>query len=199
MMDLTEASLVKLAKHFYPTGHPVRKDEYDAEGMLPHQRTPEYARLLAAWDKAMDWPEWQTLRQEIKRVLPVCGDCTQPWGAACRRCCVYIRRPLPNGASHLTIVAASVSVLAPLYFVFCTTDIMVGKHSEEHRLFLEVPEEVKPQAATLAGVVERVLGYQAFPLEFAQVWVPGIRVGNGNGEGATLLDALFDDELDSLF
>jgi len=76
---------------------------------------------------------------------------------------------------------------------------MVGKRSEEHRFLLEVPEEVKPQAATLAAVVERVLGYQAFPLQFARVWVPGIRVGNGDGEGATLLDALFDDDLDSLF
>jgi hypothetical protein len=43
------------------------------------------------------------------------------------------------------------------------------------------------------------LGYQAFPLQFAQVWVPGIRIRNGDGEGATLLDALFDDRLDSLF
>lgn len=199
MMDLTEASLVKLAKQFYPTGHPVRNDEYDAEGLLPHQRTPEHARWREAWGKAMDWPEWQTLRQEIKRVLPIYADCTQPWVAACRRCCVYIRRPLPNGASHRTRVAVAVSVLAPLYLVFCTTDIMVGKRSEEHRLLMEVPDEVKPQAATLAGLVERVLGYQAFPLQFAQVWVPGIRVRNGNGEGATLLDALFDDELDSLF
>jgi len=199
MMDLTEASLVKLAKHFYPTGYPVRNDEYDSEGLLQVQRTPEHARWREAWARAMDWPEWQTLRQEMKRVLPVYADCSQPWNSACRRCCVYVERPLPNGARHLTIVAAAVSVLAPLYFVFCTTDIMVGKRSEEHRLWLEVPEEVKPQAATVAAVVERVLGYQAFPLQFAQVWVPGIRVGNGDGEGATLLDALFDDDLDSLF
>jgi hypothetical protein len=199
MMDLTEASLVKLAKQFYPTGYPVRNDEYDSEGLLPHQRTPEHARWREAWDKAMDWPEWQALRQEIKRVLPVYADCSQPWTSACRRYCVYIRRPLPNGASHLTIVAAAVSVLAPLYLVFCTTDIMVGKHSEEHQLWLEVPEEVKPQAAELAGLVERVLGYQAFPLQFAQVRVPGIRIRNGDGEGATLLGALFDGELDSLF
>jgi hypothetical protein len=199
MMDLTEANLVRLARNFYPTGHPVRNDEYDAEGQLPYQRTPEYARWREAWGKAMDWPEWQILRQEIKRVLPVYSDCTQPWHSNCRRCCVYVERPLPNGARHLTIVAAAVSVVAPLYLVFCTTDIMVGKRSKEHQLFLEVPEEVKPQAATLAAVVERVLGYQVFPLEFAKVWVPGIRVGNGNGEGATLLDALFDDRLDSLF
>jgi len=199
MMDLTEASLVKLAKHFYPTGHPVRNDEYDAEGLLQLQRTPEYARWQEAWGKAMDWPEWQTLRQEIKRVLPVCADNTQPWHSNCRRCCVYVDRPLPNGTTLHTRVAVAVSVLAPLYLIFCTTDIRVGKRSLEHRFLLEVPEEVRPQASTLAAVVERVLGYQPFPLQFAQVWVPGIRVGNGDGEGATLLDALFDDDLDSLF
>jgi len=199
MMDLTETSLVKLARHFYPTGHPVRNDEYDADGLLPHQRTPEHARWREAWSKAMDWPEWQALRQEMKSAFPVYADCTQPWVSVCRRCCVYVDRPLPNGTTLHTRVAAAASVLAPLYLVYCTTDVRVGKRSEEHRFLWEVPDEVKPQAATLAELVERVLGYQAFPLQFTQVWVPGIRVGNGNGEGATLLDALFDDELDSLF
>jgi len=199
MMDLTEASLVRLARNFYPTGYPVRNDEYDADGLLQLQRTPEHARWLKAWDKAMDWPEWQTLHQEIKRVLPVYSDCTQPRAAACRRCCVYVERPLPDGARHLTIVAVAVSVLAPLYLVYCNTDIMVGRHLQERQVLLEVPEEVKPQAATLAELVERVLGYQAFPLRFADVWVPGIRVGNGIREGATVLDALFDHKLDSLY
>ncbi len=199
MMDLTEASLVKLAKHFYPTGYLVRNDDYDAEGLLPHQRTPEHARGREAWEKAMDWPAWQALRQEIKRVLPVYADCTQPWSSSCRRYCVYVERPLPDGAIYLTRIAAAASVLAPLYLIYCTTDVMVGKRSKEHRFLLEVPEEVKHQAAALGGLVERVLGYQAFPLQFAQVWVPGIRIRNGDGEGATLLDALFDDRLDSLF
>jgi hypothetical protein len=199
MMDLTEASLVKLAQHFYPTGYPVTADEYDSEGLLQHQRTSEYARWLTAWDKAMGWPEWQTLRQELLSTFPRCGDCTQPRCAACRRCCVYNSTPLPNGARQRTIVAAAASVLAPLYIVYCTKDIVVEKHSEGQRLFLEVPEEVKPQAATLSALVERVLGYQAFPLQFAQVQVPGIRVGNNYGTGATLLEALFDDHLESLF
>jgi hypothetical protein len=199
MMDLTEASLIRLARNFYPAGHPVRNDEYDAEGLLPYQRTPEHARWREAWDRAMNWPEWQILGQEITRVLPVYADNTQPWVAACRRYCVYLDRSLPNGTTLHTRVAVAVSVLAPLYLVYCTTDIRVGKRSQEHQLLLGVPEEVKPQAATLAGLVERVLGYQAFPLQFAQVWVPGIRVGNGIRGGATLLDTLFDHRLDSLF
>jgi hypothetical protein len=93
MMDLTEASLVKLVLNFYPTGDSFGNDEYDADGLLPYQRTPEHARWREAWAKATDWPEWRALRQEIKRVFPAYSDCTQPWVAACRRYCVYVERP----------------------------------------------------------------------------------------------------------
>src|SRR5690606_26209641 len=114
MMDLTEAGLVQLARRFYPTGYPVTKDEYDSEGLLPFQRTPEYARRQEAWDRAMVWPEWNTLIQEMRRTSDAVGDCTQPWMTACRRCCVDLERPLPHGARHVTRVAAAASVLAPL-------------------------------------------------------------------------------------
>lgn len=199
MMDLTEASLVALARRYYPSGYPVTTDEYDSEGLLPYQRTPEHARWLEAWDKAMAWPEWKTLRQEMRRVFPRCGDCTQPRASACRRCSVYLERPLPNGARHLTYVAVAASVLAPLYIVYCTTEIVVDKRSQEQQLFLQVPEEVKHQAATLSALAERVLGYQAFPLQFANVRVPGIRVDQPNSEDVSLLDALFDCDLASVF
>jgi hypothetical protein len=200
MMDLTEASLVKLARHFYPTGYPVTTDEYDSEGLLPYQRTPEYARLREAWAKAMAWPEWEALKVELRHAFGTSwADSTQPRAAACRKCCVYIRRPLPDGARHVTRVAAAASVLAPLYIVYCTTEIVVDKRSLEEHFFLEVPDEVKPQAATLSALVERVLGYQAFPLQFAHVPLPGVRVDHTHGHEATLLDALFDNHLDSLF
>lgn len=103
MIELTQASLVALARHYYPTGSPVTTDEYDSEGLLPYQRTPEHARWLEAWDKAMAWPEWKT--------------------------------------------------------------VVVEKLREEEHLFLQVPDEVQPQAATLSALAERVLGYQAFPLQ----------------------------------
>jgi hypothetical protein len=200
MRDLAEASLVKLARQFYPTGYPVTTDEYDSEGLLPFQRTPEYARWRAAWDKAMAWPEWRTLHQEMRRVFPVCGDCTQPRAAACRRCCVYLKRPLPDGARHTTYVAVAASVLAPLYVVYCLTTVVVEKQRVEEHLFLEVPEEVKPQATTLSALVERILGYRAFPLQFAHVPVPDIRADFvDSGKEVTLLDALFDNHLASLF
>jgi hypothetical protein len=200
VIDLTAAGLVQIARHFYPTGYPVTSDEYGEDGLVPYQRTPEYARFLEAWDKAMAWPEWKTLRLEARSVFERSGDCTQPRGASCRRYCVYLERPLPDSARHLTYVAAAVSVLAPVYLVYCTTGVVVDKQREERHVFLEVPEEVRPQAATLSALIERVLGYQALPLQLANVRVPGLRVSHlYRDEEPTLLDALIDTELDSLF
>jgi hypothetical protein len=199
MMDLTETGLVQLTRHFYPTGYPITTDD-PSQDLHPYQRTPEYARWREAWERAVAWPEWRALIQDMRRSFDSYGDCTQPWVAACRRCCVYLKRPLPNGAYHLTCIASAVSVLAPLYVTYCTTEIVVDKHSQETRLFFELPEEVKPQAAILSALVERVLGYQAFPLRFANVPVPGIRVEHADSKPeVTLLDALFDSQLDSLF
>jgi ribosome modulation factor len=199
MMDLTEARLVQLARHFYPTGYPVTTDDYSQE-LHPYQRTPEHARWLEAWDKAMVWPEWKTLTQEMRHTFASYADSTQPRVAACRKCCVYLERPLTRGAYHLTRVAAAASVLAPLYVTYCTTSIVVDKHEKESHLSFELPEEVRPHAATLSALVERILGYQAFPLQFAKVPVQGIRVDYvPMDREPTLLDVLFDSQLDSLF
>jgi hypothetical protein len=200
MMDLTEAGLVQLARHFYPTGYPVTKDEYDSEGLLPFQRTPEHARWLEAWDRAMVWPEWKTLKEEMHRSFDALADSTQPRVAACRKCCVYVERPLPNGARHLTRVAAAASVLAPLYVTYCTTSIVADRQQYDTRLLFDFPDEVKAHAATLSALVEHILGYQAFPLQFAQVLVPGARVDHVPWRREpTLLEAFFDSMLESLF
>jgi ribosome modulation factor len=201
MMDLTKARLVHLARSFYPTGFPVTTDDY-TQDLHPYQRTPEHARWLEAWDKAMVWPEWKTLIQEMRRTFDAIADSTQPRVAACRKCCVYLRHPLPKGAYQLTRVAAAASVLAPLYVTYCTTEIVVGKDlpSQERRLLFELPEEVQPRAAALSALIERILGYQAFPHQFANVLVPGTRVDYvPMDREPTLLDAFFDSQLDSLF
>jgi hypothetical protein len=202
MMDLTEAGLVQLARNFYPTGFPVTTDDSSQE-LPPFQRTPEYARWSEAWDRAMIWPEWKALKEQLRRSFEnAFADSTQPRVAACRKCCVYIRHPLPHGTRQVTRVAVAASVLAPLYVIYRTTEIVVDAHSpsQDRRLSFELSEDVRPHAATLAALVERTLGYQAFPLQFAQVQVPGIRADHTHGDTAvTLLDALFDNHLESLF
>jgi hypothetical protein len=96
---------------------------------------------------------------------------------------------------------AAASVLAPLYVIYCTTEVVVDKDlpTQERRLLFELPEEAKPHAAALSTLIERILGYQAFPFQFANVHVPGIRVYYILSDaGATLLEALFDNQLDNL-
>jgi hypothetical protein len=199
MMDLTEAGLVQLARRFYPTGYPVTTDDH-SQDLHPFQRTPEHARYREAWDRAMIWPEWKTLIQEMRRTFDSCADSTQPWVTACRKCCVYVERPLPHGARHITRVAAAASVLAPLYVTYCTTSIIIDRQEHDTRLLFDLPDEVKPHAAKLSALIERILGCQAFPLQFAQVQVPGARVPHVlTDREPTLLDAFFDSQLDSLF
>ncbi len=200
MEELTEAGLLHLARQYYPTGFPVEKDEYLPEGGLPHQHTPEYARWHAAWDKAMAWPEWKELLRQMR--VPFgneYADCTQPWGLACRRCCVYIRSPLPDGTRRVIRVAAAASILAPLYVTYCTTEVVKRRRLLSRQFSFEPTEEAREPMAQLAALVERVLGYQRFPLRFAHVPVPGIRIDHvPMDREPTLLDALFDDDLANL-
>ncbi|WP_224245635.1 hypothetical protein [Hyalangium gracile] len=199
MMDLTEAGLIQLARNYYPSGFPVRTDDYSQE-LHPYQRTPEYARWRAAWTQALVWPEWKELLRELRGPFGNSfADCTQPWGKACRRCCVYVERPLPGGARWVIQVAAAASILAPLYVTYCTTTRVEHRQHRDLHFSFEPLEEVREQTAQLALLVEHVLGYQPFPLQLANVKVPGIRVSHiGEREEATLLDALFDDDLANL-
>jgi hypothetical protein len=112
---------------------------------------------------------------------------------------VYVRRPLPDGAKLVVRVAAAASILAPLYMTYCTTARVAHRQQVDLHFSFEPLEEVREHASQLAALVERVLGYQPFPLQFANVPVPGIRVINLYGkEEATLLDALFDENLANL-
>ena len=199
MEELTEAGLVQFARQYYPTGFPVEKDEYLPDGRLPYQHTPEYARSQAAWAKALAWPEWKELLRQMHGPFGNnYADCTQPWGGACRRCCVYIKHPLPNGARLVTRVAAAVSILAPLYVTYWTKAIVANGEQRILQFSFEPTEEVREPTTQLAAMVERVLGYQRFPLHFANIPVPGIRVDIHADREPTLLDAFFDDRLENL-
>ncbi|MBN1205899.1 MAG: hypothetical protein JXB05_13365 [Myxococcaceae bacterium] len=222
MNDLTRASLVGIARHFYPAGFPVEEEDLSAPTPA-HQRTPEHERFMAAWEKALAWPEWKTLMKELPRAFPGLGvgGGTQPFVSACMRCFVYRAEPMPGGERFATRIAAAVSVLAPLYVVYVTTQLWrptyttYGKprgihpsgdatddessrlyHFSPPQLTFEPPSAVKPEADTLARLLEEVLGYRRFPLALAGEPLPDLRVGFLNGEGPpTLLDALFSDNL----
>jgi hypothetical protein len=198
MMELTESALIQIARNYYPTGFPITTDDY-SQDLHPYQRTPEYARWRAAWDKALAWPEWTALLRAMRGPFGNdYADCTQPV-TACRRCCVYVDQPLPDGTKRVVRVAAAASILAPIYVTYCTTVTVVDRKQRDLHFSFEPPAEFREHASKVAALVERELGYQPFPLQFANVPVPGIRVTYlHTGHEPTLLNALFDDELSNL-
>jgi hypothetical protein len=178
---------------------------------------------MAAWDKALNGTGWKSLMRELKRSFPGegIGDGTQPYVSACMRCFLYRTEPLPGGDRLVTRIAAAVSVLAPFYIVYVTTQLWhptytaypmsAAPHSErgeaggeafhlQHfsspQLTFDLPAAVRPEVDALARRIEEMLGHRRFPLAFAGVTLPELRVGFFNGEGPpTLLDALFSDNL----
>jgi hypothetical protein len=225
MTEVTQESLVGIARQYYPAGFPV-EDEDLSLAVPTHQRTPEHERFMAAWEKAQHWPEWKILMQELPGAFPGygIGGGTQPFVSACMRCFVYRAEPLPGEERFVTRVAAAISVLAPFYIVYVTTQIWRSSytpyaiphatpssgdvkgaetfrlyHSSQPQMAFDPPSAVKPVADTLARLVEQVFGYRRFPLEFAGVPLADLRVGFFNGEGPpSLLDALFSDNLANL-
>ena len=224
MTEVTQGSLVEFARQYYPAGFPVEGDD-PSEPLPAHQRTPEHARFMKAWDKALDGNDWKHFMKELRRTFSGegVGNGTQPYVSACMRCFMYRTEPLNEGEELMTRVAAAVSVLAPFYVVYVTTQrwhktfteytlttpgSRSGKASEkvfrlQHfsspQLTFDPPATVLPEANTLASLIEELLGYRRFPLAFAEVPLPDLRVGFFNGEGPpTLLDALFSDDLANL-
>jgi len=98
MNEFTQESLVRIAHHYYPVGFPPEEDNHD-EPLLAFQRTPEHQRWRAAWRKALDdWKEWADFLEDVRAVFPEhdVWEVTQPWMAACVRCCVYLEtEPAP--------------------------------------------------------------------------------------------------------
>lgn len=222
MIEVTRESLIELARQYYPSGFPVEEDDL-TESVPAHQRTPEHARFMEAWDRVLNGTEWKSLMQELKRAFPGegIGNGTQPYVSACMRCFLYRTEPLPGGERLVTRIAAAISVLVPFYVVYVTTQLWRPTHTDYPRgaarhtpreesggepfhlqhfsspqLTFEPPTTVRQEATVLARLVEEVLGYRPFPLAFAGVALPELRVGFFNGEGPpTLLDALFADNL----
>ncbi|MDY7232755.1 hypothetical protein [Hyalangium rubrum] len=200
MSDFTREELIRVAHHYYPVGFPVETDTPE-QPLHPYQRTAEYGRWLAAWEQALAWKDWDSLLDAVHEAFPgdEAGDVTQPRMAACLRCCLYRKESQADGGQRVTRVVAAVSVLAPVYRVYVTTQaIWFRQRSTPAQLFLEPPSEVRPLAGTLALLIERVLGYRPFPLPLAEVALPELRVGYLKRAQPTLLTALLSDRLENL-
>ncbi|PTL83757.1 hypothetical protein DAT35_09790 [Vitiosangium sp. GDMCC 1.1324] len=188
--DPRTAELSRIAHYFYPFGFPLDEDD-DQEPEPAYQRTPEFLRWQDAWEKAMAWKEWKTFIRETRADFTGQDfrDATAPYHSACRCCCVYLKRPLPEGGQLITRVAGAVSILAPLYLVYVTTETLrPDKTWTRPQLTFAPSDEAKPYAEKLAQQIEKEFGYRPFPLELADVPLPNLRIGDK--EHPTLLEAL---------
>lgn len=206
-MNLTEKDLVGIAHHYYPTGFPVRTDSIDGSPS-PFERTTEFLRWKAAWERAYreaehvgsDWERWDALLAGVRAAFPdhQVGDATQP-RTACLRCCVYASETRPDGGQYVTRVVGAVSVLAPLYLVYVTTTIIWSRtRASLPHLTFEPTGEAKHHMEKLRQTIERIFQYKPFPMELAGVLLPDIRVYFLTEGQPTLLAALFQDGLDNL-
>jgi hypothetical protein len=200
----TQEELVRCAQRFYPQGFPPEAD--DASEPIPaHQRTPEHQRFIAAWERALEGKEWGAFVEELPASFPEhsIGGGTQPFVSACLRSQIYKVEPQPDGNKLVTRWAVAVSVLAPLYIVYVTTQIWYpNRRASRPTLSLTPRSGTQPEADMLGRQVERMLNCRPLPLSLANVPLPGLRIGQLNYLSAdpppTLLDAFFVDDLANL-
>ncbi|HZI15215.1 MAG TPA: hypothetical protein VE153_32890 [Myxococcus sp.] len=204
MTGLTQEELIRCARQFYPEGFPPEED--DASAAVPaYHRTPEHQRFIATWERALEWKEWGSFVEGLRAEFPehTVGGGTQPFVSACLRCQLYRVEPQPDGNRRVTRWGAAVSVLAPLYLVYVTTQFWYPpRRASRPVLELEPRNESRPLADLLRQKVERVLSCRPFPLALASVPLQGLRIGQLNrlrsDPSPTLLDAFFTDDLANL-
>ncbi|WP_375769407.1 hypothetical protein NR798_00575 [Archangium gephyra] len=192
MNDPRTAELIGVARHYYPAGYPLWEDD-DEEPEPAHWRTPEFQRWRELRQKT--WDEWDDLLRSVRSAFPGLhvSDVTYPSADACSRCCVYLKQPLPDGGRVVTRVVGAVSILAPLYLVYVTTETMrPGDTVARPPPDFSPTGEARSAADTLVRLIEQVFGYRPFPLELADVPLPDLRIDSLH-EPATLLGALFAD------
>ncbi|KFA91849.1 hypothetical protein [Archangium violaceum] len=195
MKDPRAAELLRIARHYYPAGYPAWEDDDEAPEPA-YRRTPEYQRWRVLREQTWeDWKPWDDLLACARSAFPghEVWDVTHPSLDACSRCCVYLEQPLPEGGRAMTRVVGAVSILAPLYLVYVTTQ-WPGPDTTAIRSRLDfTPDgEAKDSADTLARLIEQAFGYRPFPMELADIPLPELRVESLH-ESATLLGALFAD------
>lgn len=209
MSELTSADLLPYIREYYPVGFPPEADIYDAEGLLPHQRTPEHQRWVDAWMKALhqEPQPWNALVDHLRAELPECdfGTYTPVCHTACYVALIYLRRTRQDGQEdhRLLRVAGAVSLIAPVYLIYGTAELVPPRppdaRSPKPQLILPPTPEMQPYADIMARAIERTFGYKRLPLELAHLQVPGFRLFHLHySEQPTLLNALFMSHLEGL-
>jgi hypothetical protein len=206
MSTTTAEELVQLVRQHYPRAL-SREDALDRDGL--YDRTPERQRWKEAWSKARQDQPWSELEHRLKEQFPghTMGTYVPQYLAGGYSCFISVETPLPEGGHRLMRVGGAISVLAPLYLLFGTTEVVTLKRQEELKrasgggwtffqriqpqLALPPTPEMQPYAEAMARCIEGTLGYHPFPVELAQVAVPEIHVPHALYGEANLMNTLF--------
>jgi len=163
--------------------------------------TPEYRRLTAAWDQALEHREtWDRFMDAVAERLGRSvrlTDVTMPWHGGGWRLAVYLDGGLATYASieraTRDVLVACVSVIAPLYLIHgVQVDIEKGRQSLDNR---EVYENFTPRMQAhlpaLTEEIKRVFGYAPVSMDDALAVVPDISIDPHGFGQMRLIHALF--------
>lgn len=209
MNDVTAEELLGIARRYYPS-----QEVPPAES----ERTPEFQRWGEAWAGAVESRPWSMLLDALRAELPghEVSAYTPAYVTSAYACIIGRREPRADGADgyRFVRVAGAVSLLAPVYLVYGTCQLVTPFSAEERatrpwreererrsppELSLPPTEEMQSHADTLARCIEHHLGYRRLPLEVARVRLSDLRVHYlHEGQEPTLLNAFFFDDLENL-
>ncbi len=154
---------------------------------------PETQRLHAVWAKRLeDMTPWNDFLDEVERALPglIVGD-TLSTSDGGLRCMLYPPKHSRAPQAHW-IVVGCVSLLAPVYTVYCVERMHMGDGSRRDRAaaITHAPIRMQSSAQVLARKIEATFGATPISPEDAQASVP-LFVGGREPSEATLFHALF--------
>lgn len=159
--------------------------------------SPEFDRLEALWnEKLKEIDRWWALLGDLRKELPgyTIGDGTAPVNG-CYGALVYPPREKALQRPQICwVVVGYLSILAPVYTVYCVRREFLGKQFRGAKAFLgPAPLELRDIAEVVAQRIEANYGATALPLEIAQTPVP-LYVHFMEPPRTTLFHALFSSE-----
>ncbi|WNG20741.1 hypothetical protein [Cystobacter fuscus] len=189
MMSFTVSELIELCRQYYPTGRTL--DDH------LHETSSQWQRFHAKWHEALaDQHQWLEFRRRVAAAFPtsLVGDATAYTHDGGYRCCIYAVEPRDKADGVSQEVVGCVSLLAPVYFIYCTQHRYRGgrRESPADTVFLEeMPVKLGPTVSRLADLIESALGCQSLPPHVARTLIPDLCLDHIEPGHASLFKALF--------
>jgi len=186
----TTEELQRLVHRFYPANLHVDAPSYKS--------SPEYRQLEAARQAATaNRGQWAELLARLRATVPE-GTRVEDWTAlrydACRRCRLY-PPGTARGARDVKAVVGLASILAPVYAVYASHQLVEGRRVvHTHLDFPPLPAELESMEALLASALEGTFGFVRLPNEVLFAPVTDLQIGDKHPHEVQLIDAMFTED-----